>query len=95
MKPARSIREYNELDRTLIDLAKDIKPLYYLTPINDDAEKVKFFSNSQYVPNFKYRKLEYDASLVEGRLKSIRVPDDVLGTIFAHRKKEILLMNEM
>ena len=40
MKPARSIKEYNELDKTLITLAKDIKPLYYLTPINDDVEKI-------------------------------------------------------
>lgn len=59
------IRQYPhtfEIDASLDRLVKKIELLTYLNPLNIEKEKQRFFA-SKYVdaPNFKYKKLQFDA----------------------------------
>ncbi|NOQ55852.1 MAG: DUF1704 domain-containing protein [Nanohaloarchaea archaeon] len=94
-KITKDIETYNELDKRLIKIAKNVKPLYYLTPINCAHEKTKFLLDNSHVPRFKYRDLEYNPNLIEKKLNSISIPKGSLSKIFTQKRDELLLMNEM
>ena len=89
------LQALNSVDDALMNIAKYVKPLYYIEPINEEEQKSEFLSGKVKNPVFLYRDLEYDPDEFEKRLNSIEIPDDELGVIFEKRKKEILLENRI
>ena len=90
-----NIQTLNSLDEALMNIAKSVKPLYYLEPINLKDQKRKFLDGVIENPHFLYRNLEYNPGEITQRLKLIKTPNDELGIIFERKKREILLQNEI
>ena len=60
-----------KIDYTLNKLVQRIELLNYINPINIEAEKRNFFASKYNVnPNFKYRKIDFDAHKVQQQLFS-------------------------
>ncbi len=58
-----------KIDRALDKLVKKIELLNYVNPINIEQEKYRFFASKYSVnPNFKYRKLNFDAHKLQQQL---------------------------
>ncbi len=88
------LQVYNVLDEALMDSAKDVKPLFYINPLNEKEQKEEFLASKEN-PKFKYRTLEYDPKKIILKLDSIEIPDDTLGRIFNKKKEETLLKNKV
>jgi uncharacterized protein (TIGR02421 family) len=64
-----------KVDRQLYKLAKNLETLLYITPVNINHEKKRFFAQrSNYQPQFRYRPLDIDPYLF--REKLYRLPVD-------------------
>ncbi len=90
-----NLQDYNLLDDALLTVAKEVKPLYYAEPTNENEQKQEFLIGKSRNPNFQYRPLEYNPDEVEAKLRSIKVPDGLLGRIFKIAQKGALLDNEI
>lgn len=60
-----------------------------LTPINLEEEKVKFFENNDYNPQFKYKNINIDFKKQYKMLKSLRFKDTPMDKIFKEKSDEI------
>ena len=78
--------EKPNIDTTVIDpvqairkqfkkIGSNIKPAYYLSPINEQEQKTLFLSGEIVEPDFVYRELEYDYDAVTEALAEIEIPD--------------------
>ncbi len=89
------VQAFNSLDEALANITKDVKPLYYVEPINAEEQKEKFLTGKIQNPRFTYRDLEYDTREVEQVLKTIKIPDGELSAIFKKKRRGILLGNKI
>ncbi|GAG20209.1 unnamed protein product, partial [marine sediment metagenome] len=89
------IKPYNLIDEMLLNISKDIKPLYYVEPINSNEQKQRFLEGKIKNPEFQYRELEYNPREIEQKLNFIKIPKDEIGAIFQEKKDEILLENKI
>ncbi len=73
-----------EIDEELMELAKRIKPEYYLEPLNKNEEKEAFLSGKRNQPKFVYRDVEYDVRKVENSLNALlyRLPNHKLTNAY-------------
>lgn len=77
-------------DERLTAIDQQIALLYYLRPTNLAEEKKKFFENPKYNPQFRYRKLKFDANDLLSDLDTIYIDANLPGAdIFIDKKKEI------
>jgi len=86
---------YNSIDEALFEITKDIKPLYYIEPVNREEEKKKFLAGKIKNPRFHYRGLEYDPRETEGKLKALVIPKGRLREIFLRKRKGLLRLNKI
>ncbi len=57
------------IDKKLNDLVQKIELLNYINPINIEQEKRNFFASKYNInPNFKYRKIDFDAHKLQQQL---------------------------
>ncbi|MDD5254318.1 MAG: DUF1704 domain-containing protein [Candidatus Nanoarchaeia archaeon] len=90
-----NLEDLESLDKKLIELGKNIRPLYYIEPQNREDQKMRFLAGNIKNPEFSYRSLEYDPEKVERELKSIEVSYEGLGNIFMIKKINMVLMNNI
>jgi len=90
-----NIKALNSLDNVIMKHYKDVKPLYYVEPINAKDQKEKFLAGKTQNPKFLYRKLKYDPQDVIKRVEAIQTPADELDRIFEMKKRELLLENKI
>ncbi|MBS3168939.1 DUF1704 domain-containing protein [Candidatus Woesearchaeota archaeon] len=90
-----NLQKYNLLDDALLAAAKEVKPLYYVEPINEKEQKQEFLAGKVGNPSFQYKPLEYNPAEVQAKLESIEVPDGLLGGIFQIGRRNALLDNEL
>lgn len=86
---------YYDVDQKLIKIDKRIKLIFYLTPINLEEEKLKFFKNFTINPQFLYRDFPYEFEKIKAELTKIETDDSSLGILFNKKKKEIQLKLEL
>ncbi|MBI4152665.1 DUF1704 domain-containing protein [Candidatus Woesearchaeota archaeon] len=89
------LQEYGLLDDALLAAAKEIRPLYYIEPINEKEQKQEFLAGKVKSPHFQYKPLKYDPDQVQVQLESIEVPDGPLGRIYQTALRNVLLDNEL
>nr|MCK4929591.1 DUF1704 domain-containing protein [Nanoarchaeota archaeon] len=92
-----NLQEYNSIDETLAQIAKHIKPLYYVNPSkeNEVEQKELFLSGKTKNPSFKYKEVEYDPKEIEQKLNSVETSDDAIGKLFAVKKRNALLEHKL
>lgn len=78
-----------QVDQQMANIDNKIKLLYYLRPVNLEAEKNKFFENSYYNPQFEYPRLGFDSVEFTDKLNKIETDNSVLGKIFEAKKQEL------
>jgi uncharacterized protein (TIGR02421 family) len=84
------------LDEALADCAKQVKPLYYIEPVNEKAIKAEFLAGRIKNPIFVYKPLEYNPEEIEAILTSIgNATDSEIGNILNSKKQEMLLENRV
>lgn len=87
---------YNDVDREILELSKQVKVLRYCSPINTrEAYESYDFSRGK-SPDFEYRDNSgYDGKAVLKRLDNISVPDGVLQGLYERRIRTLKLENAM
>lgn len=86
---------YYDIDQKLIKIDKKIKLIFYLTPINLEEEKLKFFKNFTINPQFLYADFPYEFEKIKAELMKIETDDSPLGKLFNKKKQEIQLKLEL
>lgn len=65
-----------EVDRELVAIGRKLKMLYFLNPVNSDAERERFFARKNaYEPRFRYKPLDFDRDLVRRKLYALPVEE--------------------
>ncbi len=82
-----------DVDERLATIARRLKMLYFLNPVNADAERERFWSKKgAYEPRFRYKPLDFDRDLVRRELYELRIEDiqdPVLGDLYRRKRWEI------
>ena len=89
------LQPYKALDEALIEAAKDIDSIKYVSPVNDPDQEKEFLAGRTKSPKFQYKSPKYDTVEIEKRLMSVEVPDDTLGRILDGKRKDMLLENKI
>lgn len=89
------LERYNSIDEKFSEITKPLRPLYYVNPVNAKEQKKAFLSREIKNPTFRYRQLEYDPEEVEKNLRSIEMPDDLIGTLFSIKQENALWTNRI
>lgn len=82
---------YAEMDKTLISIDRQIKPLYHLRPLNYEEEKNKFLNDTHYNPQFEYSEAAFDSFHLKEKLKleESRCDDTSTGKLFRNKILEL------
>jgi len=80
---------YSEIDKKLIEIDSQIKLIGHLKPINLKEEMRKFIKNTNYNPQFIYKKLKFEPYELYRKLDHIEIDSSALGKLFANKKEEI------
>lgn len=85
----------NNLDQKFLNI-DNIFPFYtWLIPVNAGEERIKFFSDSSYNPQFKYVFDQKVLKEIELKLKNITIPESVIGEFYHKLKQEYLKKVEL
>lgn len=87
------LQPYKALDGALIEAAKDIDSIKYVSPANETDEKKEFLDGRTKTPRFQYDSPKYDTIEIGKRLRAIEVPDDTLGRILDGKRNDMILEN--
>jgi uncharacterized protein (TIGR02421 family) len=81
------------VDRRLAEVARQLKMLYYLNPLNSDDERSRFFRLSgRYEPQYQYNPLNFDRDLVRRELYGLaieRIADPILQQLYRAKRVEL------
>lgn len=82
-----------QIDQKLAEISRQLKMLYYLNPINTDAERTRFFNqNGRYEPLFTYNPLNFDRDLVRRYLYALpieKIGDAELQVLYRQKRSEL------
>lgn len=81
---------FQEIDQQIVNIDAKIKLLYHLRPINLESEKLKFFENKRYNPQFEYPSQKFSSMEIFDELSKIKTDDSPLGKLFSDKKNEII-----
>ncbi len=88
ISPIKNVNFF-EADQQIINIDAKIKLLYYLRPINLEAEKSIFFKNKTYNPQFEYPSIKFNILEILEELNNIKTDNSPLGKLFEDKKNEI------
>ncbi|MBI2105992.1 DUF1704 domain-containing protein [Candidatus Woesearchaeota archaeon] len=78
-----------EIDSQMLEICQDILKLKYINPMNQDSEKKKFFSSSNYNPKFRY--LEKNLKLNRYRKMLEKFYEQVEDSLFKKKIKKLII----
>lgn len=81
---------FYEIDHKIINIDNKIKLLYHLRPINLESEKIKFFNDTDYNPEFEYPQPKFDTIELLEEIRKIETDSSPLGKIYNEKKEEII-----
>jgi len=87
-KRRTNIEQY---DAILAEVAKQLRLIDHIEPINKEEERKRFFSEKDYEPVFRYKELGFDPSHLRYDLESLRLGDSPIETIMRKIKEDFLL----
>lgn len=88
-------KELREVDVALYRLAREVRTLYYINPINAAHEREHFFREvhrgHRYAPRFRYRPLKFDVGKTTRALVALekKLDNSELGTLYKRKIDEI------
>jgi alpha-L-glutamate ligase-like protein/uncharacterized protein (TIGR02421 family) len=85
-----SQKDYQEIDKKLMEIDKKVRLLHYLKPTNLLSEQKKFLVSQDNNPTFHYRELKFDVGKLLSELDLVKIPTTSLGEIFTAKKGEIV-----
>ncbi len=88
-----NLDEFNTLDDVILEIARDVKPLYYVSPSNEAEQMERFFNGEVSEPVFEYKDAEYDTSGVEARLNALDLPDHRLSELYEKKIRQTFAEN--
>lgn len=89
------LEKFHSLDAALMDASKQLKPLFYVNPVNETEEREKFFASQTCNPSFEYRPLKYSPAVLTLQLQSVVIPSCTIGKIFQEKRRNMLLSNKV